>query len=143
MKYSDGRKVSVGDHVWWNEGSSIGFIHVIVETKGDIKNWGFDEPHILLSGFHPSYPDGAGHVAYPESDFSDEGIAVLTAAEEEDFTQALESAQECYEFAEPFHVRFDSRVRDWIFEEFRSGSFQEFARSPSTLTQAEQGDDAN
>ena len=143
MKYPDGRQVSLGDHVWWNEGSSIGFIHVIVETEDDTKKWGFDEPHILLSGHHPSDPKGGGYVAYPESDFSDEGIMAFSSFEEDDFAQALESARECYEFTEPFHVRFDSRFRDWIFEEFRNGSFHEFARSPATLTQSEQDDNAN
>jgi hypothetical protein len=137
MKYPDGRQVSLGDHVWWNEGSSIGFIHVIVESEEEIAKWGFEEPHILLSGFHPAEPDGGGYVAYRESDFSDECIMALSLIEEDDFAKALESAKDCHKFTEPYHVRFDSRFRDWIFEEFRKGSFYEFARSPSTLAQAE------
>jgi len=67
MNYEDGTNTSVGDHIWWNEGSCIGFVHEIVEGDGEIQIGGFDEPHILISDCHPFAPDGQGFVAYPAS----------------------------------------------------------------------------
>ena len=128
MTYPDGKQVSLGDHIWWNEGSSIGFVHVIVETLEEQAQWGFDEPHILLSGFHPANPEGPGYVAYPLSEFENEGIGVLTAKEEEDFSEALESAKTTSGFVEPFQVHFEALACEWVFEELRDSRLHEFAR---------------
>ena len=133
MKYPDGEQISLGDHIWWNEGSSIGFVHEIIESPGDQAEWNFDQPHILLSGFHPHNPGGPGYVAYPRSDFEDEGICVLTSNEEKDFIAALESARTSPGFVEPFHVRFELPLREWVFETLEDTRFKELARVASTL----------
>ena len=131
MNYEDGTKISVGNHIWWNEGSCIGFVHKIVEGAGEIQIWGFDEPHILISGHHPFAPDGQGYIAYPASKFTDEGIGGLSLAEQKDFESALNLARFSSGFAEPFDVRFDI-LEDanglWVFGTYHGGEFREFAR---------------
>lgn len=111
-----------------------------MEDLIDQKTWGFYEPHILLSGFHPPDPGGPGYVAYPRSDFDDEGIARLTPEEEDDFAHALDTVKSSAGFKEPFHVKFDILTPakgEWVFEIFENGEFREFARVKSIRPQAE------
>lgn len=42
MIHADGTPVSMGDHIWWNEGSCLGFIHEIVEDPNNQSTWGFE-----------------------------------------------------------------------------------------------------
>lgn len=133
MRYPDGSMVSRGDHIWWNEGSCVGFVHEVVEGGEDDKKWGFDEPHLLLSGYHPSDPGGPGYVAYAETDLEREGISRLTDREEADYRLALDSARRLSGYSEPFQLRYDSFVRppEWVFEKFEEGKFRKFARVKS------------
>lgn len=52
MIHADGTPLSMGDHIWWNEGSCLGFIHEIVEDPSDQSTWGFEEP------FHVKFETG-------------------------------------------------------------------------------------
>ena len=52
--------MNAGGHIWWNEGTSTGFVQTIVEGLDAEAAWGFDEPRILVSGYQlgsPTIPD--------------------------------------------------------------------------------------
>jgi hypothetical protein len=131
MTYPDSTKVSIGDHIWWNEGSCVGFVQKIVESESELKNWGFDEPQILLSGLHPFDPGEVGYVSYQASDFGDEGIERFSPAEEADFERAQTLARSDHGLIEPFHVGFDTLSDSgslWIFSCYEGGKLREVAR---------------
>lgn len=131
MKYPDGTPVRVGDHIWWNEGTSIGFVQTIVEGKADQKAWGLDEPHILISGYHPRDPDDAGYVAYPASDFVDEGIERLTTSEEEMLARSIAEVRAQAHYREPFLIGVicrDRQAQVLTFSTFDGDKTEEFGR---------------
>jgi hypothetical protein len=141
MEYPDGTSVNVGDHIWWNEGTSIGFVRTIVESKDDVKAWGLDEPHILISGYHPTDPDDAGYVAYSPSDFADEGIGRLTPDEEEMLAQAVAEVRSHSRFRQPFLVGVicrDCQAKALTFSTFDGSKTEEFARVNLLEKDAEQ-----
>ena len=131
MVYPDGTPVNVGDHIWWNEGSCVGFVCTIIESEADQRAWGFDEPHVLLSGHHPYDPDDSGYIAYPITDFADEGIERLSSAEEEEFERALSHTRSNKGFSRPFHVGIDILSEEdglWIFSSRQGDELREFGR---------------
>ena len=131
MKYPDGTSVNVGDHIWWNEGTCVGFVGTIIEGKDDEEAWGLDEPHILISGYHPMDPDDAGWVAYPPSDFADEGIGRLTVEEESLLASAVDQVSAMPGYCEPFLVGFichDCQARAITFSTHQDGETKEFGR---------------
>jgi len=131
MNYPDGTTVNLGDHIWWNEGNSIGFVRIIIDGKNDEKIWGFDEPHILISGYHPKDPTDAGYVAYPPSNFADEGIERLTPEEEEQLACAIAEVSTQSGYREPFLIDVisrDGRAREITFSTFDGGKTEEFGR---------------
>ena len=131
MNYADSTQVAVGDHIWWNEGVCVGFVCAVVESGEDQNVWGFDKPHVLLSGHHPYDPGDPGYIAYPSSDFEEEGVARLTSAEEEEFKRAVSLVCTEEGFAQPFHVGVDIPSEEdghWIFSAHKRGEFCEFAR---------------
>lgn len=141
MKYPDGTAVCVGDHIWWNEGSTIGFIDTIVEGKEVEKEWGFDEPHILITGFHPYNPYNGGYVAYAVSDFSDEGISKLTSEEENLLAEAIAAAKLESDFREPFLIGLvcrECKAESITFSYFDGNKTEEFARYRIPESKAEQ-----
>ena len=77
MKYPDGSPINVGDLVWWNEGSCVGYVQVIAESEAEYVGWGLDSPHVFLSNIHPFSPGSNIGVAYPEACLKDEGVAPL------------------------------------------------------------------
>ena len=77
MKYPDGSPINVGDLVWWNEGSCVGYVQVIAESEAEYVGWGLDSPHVFLSNIHPFAPGSNIGVAYPEACLKDEGVAPL------------------------------------------------------------------
>jgi hypothetical protein len=140
MKYLDGTPVSIGDHIWWNEGSAIGFVDTIVEGKEAEKEWGFDEPHILITSFHPFKPDSGGYVAYAISDFDDEGISILTIEEESMLAEAIAAAKHESCFREPFLIGLvcrDCKAESITFSYFDGSKTEEFARYNIQKSKAE------
>ncbi len=131
MEYPDGRPVRVGDHIWWNEGTSIGFVQTIVEGKDDEERWGLDGPHILISGYHPRDRNDAGYVAYAPSDFSDEGIEPLSFEEEELLVCAVAEVSGQSGYREPFLIGLafrDFRARAITFSAINGDKTEEFGR---------------
>ena len=92
MLYPDGTSVNKGDLIWWNEGQSVGYVQDVIKTNTDQRMWGLTQPHISIGG-HPYRSQGSGFVVYPASDFADEGIGVLTAAERLELEAAIQHAQ--------------------------------------------------
>jgi hypothetical protein len=131
MEYPDGTTVIVGDHIWWNEGASVGFVQTIIEGKDEEVAWGLDGPHILISGYHPKNPSDAGYVAYPPSDFADEGIAPLTNEEEELLASAITDASAQSGYREPFLIGVvcsDCQIQAITFSTFDGEKSEEFGR---------------
>jgi hypothetical protein len=142
MRYPDGMLVNVGDHIWWNEGSCIGFIQTIVEGKAHEKAWGFDEPHILISGNHPRNPDDVGYVAYSPSDFIDEGIGRLIPTEEEMLAHAIAEVRLESRYREPFVIGVigrDNKAQALTFSSFDGDRIEEFGRVTLQEGDAESG----
>jgi hypothetical protein len=131
MKYQDGTSVCLGDHIWWNEGSCIGYISAVVETQDDQQAWEFEEPHFLISCNHPYNPDNAGEVAYSVEDIEDEGIERLTPEEEDNLARAIESISHNADFSFPLRVGYDIqniRTGQWVFGVIDSHGYREIAR---------------
>ena len=131
MEYPDGTPVNVGDHIWWNEGGCIGFVRTIIEGQSDEKAWGLDEPHILISGYHPRNPEDAGYVSYPPSYFVDEGIGRLTGNEEEMLAPAIAEVRGRSHYREPFLIGVicsDAHAQFLTVSTFEGDKRQEFGR---------------
>ena len=77
MKFSDGSPVKVGDRVWWNEGSAIGYVVGIHEREADFVSLGLSEPGVFIADF---MGPNVG-VEYPRRVFEDEGIGLLSMEE--------------------------------------------------------------
>lgn len=125
--------MNVGDHIWWNEGTCIGFVGTIIEGKDAEDAWGLDGPHILISGCHPRDPGDAGYVAYPASDFAGEGIGRLTSGEEELLARAVDQVSAQSGYREPFLVGVtchDCQVRAITFSTFDGDKAEEFGCVP-------------
>ena len=131
MIYPDKTEVSVGDHIWWNEGTCVGFVCTVVESEADQDSWGFDSPHILLSGCHPYEGEGAGYIAYSISDFEDEAIGKLSAREEKEFGRVLAQVRAEARLHQPFHISLDLSSHEdgvWVFSALEENQLKEFAR---------------
>ncbi len=74
MIYPDGKTVSIGDLIWWNEGTKKGRVSLIVDTDEIRSEWGLDENGIFISANHMN-SEMTSDVFYAEKDFEDEGIA--------------------------------------------------------------------
>jgi len=131
MEYPDGTLVNVGDHIWWNEGTCIGFVGTIIEGKDEEATWGLDEPHILISGYHPRNTEDAGYVAYSPTDFADEGIGRLTDEEETMLARAVAQVAGLPGYREPFLVGVicsDCQAMAITFSTFDGDKSEEFGR---------------
>jgi hypothetical protein len=107
LRYPNGQPICVGDHVWWNEGACIGYIERIMETDDEIDSWGLSQASIALSNIHPleiiaqKRPQeiGAvtlgGTVVYSLADLYEEGVGLLSASEEDEFSWAVSAAAAC------------------------------------------------
>jgi len=72
MQYPDGSTVSVGDLIWWNEGTQKGRVALILETEEQKLEWGLSEYGIFISPTESE--DLKPVVFYSEDSFDDEGI---------------------------------------------------------------------
>ncbi len=94
MKYPDGSEISIGDVIWWNEGSNKGMVAVILESDNDFESFGIGIPgkesdeQLRIYGpsqkgificTNPDKDEITADVFCPEEDFIDEGIGLLFA----------------------------------------------------------------
>ncbi len=93
MNYPDGQPICVGDLIWWNEGSCVGHVQVVAETKEEYEAWGLDEPHIFVDNSHPFDPTIGCGVAHNVGCFEDEAIGLLNQAEIGLFEAAVKEAE--------------------------------------------------
>jgi hypothetical protein len=49
MKYPNGSEVSIGDVIWWNEGSNQGVVAVILESDKDFESFGIGGFRLLAN----------------------------------------------------------------------------------------------
>lgn len=116
MKYPDGNVICVGDLIWWNEGSCIGFIQSVAESKEEYESWGLDCPHLFLSMIHPFDPSEKSGIAHDEACLADEAIGLLTKAEAHDLSRATTEAG----ITEPSYSVYpeyeNGRMTHWRFE---------------------------
>ena len=104
LSYPDGRTIKVGDHIWWNEGTCVGYVEDVIENDNQIDSWGLSEASIAVSNIHPyeiicqKHPQEigtvllGGTVVYSLTDLADEGIELLSATDEFEFSSALRLA---------------------------------------------------
>src|SRR5690606_22416582 len=92
MQYPDGLSISVGDLIWWNERTCVGYVHAVLEANDEYLAWGLDVPGIMLAIGHPFDPDEAT-VFYPAWSFEDEAVGLFTADEREELSEAAERAE--------------------------------------------------
>lgn len=77
MNYPDGTQICIGDHIWWNEGSCVGRVAMILEEAEDYSEWGLDEPGIFIC----TAPEGESltcDIYNRASQFKDEGIIKIS-----------------------------------------------------------------
>jgi len=101
MRYPDGKIITVGDLVWWNEGVCVGFVEGIMESYKDYSDYGCSSPCLSFTNLHPFSANaqkhkqhvgevsGGGSVIYPESILKDEGVALLTGHEQSELMWAI------------------------------------------------------
>lgn len=88
MKYPSGEEVKIGDLIWWDEGTEIGRVALLITAEEDQLMYGQDERGIFIETdplARRLYPV----VFYPESMFEDEAIDVLTESEWQDWRRKL------------------------------------------------------
>jgi len=116
MKYPDGSTIEVGDLVWWNGGSCVGFVQRIAESSNDYEEWGLESPHIFINTDHP-FDQSVTGIAYPEHTLADDGIGRLTTDERDKLERAMIRARE--RLAPEFRnstcfVRTDIQANEWV-----------------------------
>jgi hypothetical protein len=134
LSYPDGKTINVGDHIWWNGGSCVGYVEDLIESEEQIGSWGLAEPGIAVSNLHPrefifrKHPQkiGAvllgGTVVYSVTELADEGVGLLSATEESEFSWALGVAlaglskvESCGPYCVTVHFDKESSVEHWEF----------------------------
>lgn len=131
MKYPDGNIICVGDLIWWNEGSCVGYIQSVAESEEEYKSWGLDRPHLFLSNIHPFDPSEKSGIAYDEACLVDEAIGLLTKAESDDLTEAISKAAITGHSYSVFPEYENGRMTHWRFE------FQDPLREPVRIRSAQ------
>lgn len=103
--YPEGEPIKIGDFVWLNEGSMLGFVIEILTDPKDYK-WLDDShihsPRICFSDLYPyeaiqkldEIKGGSGggscnYWIYDYTDFEDEGIGLVESKYKEDFERAI------------------------------------------------------
>ena len=91
MKYPSGRVIQISDKIWWNEGSNVGRVALILENEQDFANLSLSYPgketQEQLDSYGPSEKgificasldseDLSTDVFCSEEDFEDEGIDI-------------------------------------------------------------------
>ena len=92
MKYPNGSRIRIGDLIWYNGGSCIGYVQEIAETEDQFVSWGLHSPHIFVSNEQPFDPSVRIGVAYSEVYIAEDGIGPLTAVELSQFSMAATRA---------------------------------------------------
>ena len=132
--------ISVGQHIWWNEGVCIGFVEDVIETFEQMQSWGLTEPSIAISNIHPfeaiptkhpQHMQGILHgdtVVYALTDLADEGVGLLSDAEETEFVWAAEHARTLLQperrqrpYCVSAQIDIASRIEHWHFTFLDSG----------------------
>ena len=126
--------IRIGDLVWWNEGTCIGYVLAIVDQPEQCEAYGLDKPHIDLSNLHPfeanqskhplytGAPWSGGTVIHHEPCFEDEGIGPLSQHEHAELEWAIATARSKVSAAHrdsPFSIQaildLNRKEEDWVF----------------------------
>lgn len=137
MRYRDGTTVRVGDLVWLNGGTELGYVQVVAESKEEYEGWGLSSPHIFVANLHPFDPTIKTGIAHAEESLNDEGIGLLTAVESAEFRHATDRAFEPVvpdRVGDRYSVKTDIRqcqVVGWVFTFFRDDKPVQTVRVPA------------
>lgn len=135
MNYPDGNIVRAGDLIWWNEGSCVGYVQSVADSREEFEAWGLDRPHLFLSNIHPFDSTQQSGIAYDEDCLADEGIGFLSAMELTDLKNAITKAQIYDRTFSVFADCQDGRKTHWRFEINNVDASTHVARVPfGTLT---------
>jgi len=126
--YPNDRLITVGDLIWINEGTQVGFIYEIIE---DPETWGLDEVGVMTQVLHPievkEKENSPGLCFYPESCFRDEGIGKLTENEKKEMNRAIQIALDRFQASEPAftvsaYKKESSEDEEWRITLFEDGN---------------------
>ena len=138
LTYPEGDPVNVGDFVWLNEGSILGFVTEILTDPKDY-DWLDDShihsPRIFFSDLYPyeaikelnkvKGQSGGGSVnywIYDYTDFKDEGIGLVESKYKEDLEKAISIAKK--DFEDHFCIKVGNKKLseemrwDWVIDFF-------------------------
>ena len=98
MNYPDDTPIQVGDLVWWDEGTCVGFVQWIWdEARDGDYSWANTEgPPLFIANRHPYTPSHEGFnsgVLHDEPCLADEGVGLLNAAELDELRLATSQAK--------------------------------------------------
>lgn len=134
MNYPDGSTVNIGDLIWWNEGTCVGYVQVVAESKDDYESWGLTAPSIFLSNRHPFDRSLGTGVQYERASFEDEGIGLLSPEESKQLERATAEARkfatedfDILTYAVTMEVENCQHV-GWVFTLFREGKQVQIVR---------------
>ena len=94
MKYPEGQEITVGDLVWFDEGSCIGFIESIQgSTSVTLNNVHPFAECLSMDKYVLPEPGFGGRIVLKESEFYDDGLGLLSEIERNDFYKAYTKAK--------------------------------------------------
>lgn len=91
MNYPNGTSVSVGDWVWWNEGTAVGRIAKIINTSLLCAAWGVNEFGVFICATNVNSDVPTCDIFYSEACMLDEGICMLTSTDKSAMDIAIDA----------------------------------------------------
>jgi len=106
MNYPDNRRVCIGDLIWWNEGTCLGYVSEIIGDLNEVKHRGLDDMGIFISNDYTKR-EMEGSMYVELSDFEDEGISKCEIDEHRYLDEVISKA---------FNVLDDFRDRSFFVQ---------------------------
>ncbi len=126
MRYPGGQLIQKGDLVWWNEGTSVGFIHDLIESRENFSWWGleYSSPQLMFACWHPyQRGDVNGYLCQAAEHSKDDGVGLLTKHEREELEWATAKARaevapelREYRFSVDAHLNTGTGKEEWHIE---------------------------
>jgi hypothetical protein len=129
MKYPSGNDMAVGVPIWWNEGSCVGRVSLILETADQWTKWGLDEPGLFVC-CDCSGKTVTQDIFFSKKYFEDEGIERITLAEETEiknlYTKLCSQNPEAKDCSFNIRHHIPSKGIKWVFFVFLDASRKKY-----------------
>jgi hypothetical protein len=129
-------ELNIGDVVWFNEGSEVGYILAVIKSPTEMNKFGQNEPCLLISNHHPFKPfndfinhDNVDATLWPFSSIDDEGIEPLNKLDQTELNSIVKlsfnqlSLQNQYSYHKVFIEILDG-IQFWKIQIFNQESKQ-------------------